>query len=614
MDNRRLLLALALCVAFMIGWSILFPPPRPKPPAGAAARGASAGAATGGAPGSAGAAGAAPGTPSPAGPAGVTGASGGPATTARLEAAGSGPAASGPSGSAAASRSALLPSEAVAGAAEETIRVDTPLLAISLTNRGARVASWVVKSYKDARGEPLDLVSPSALKVDRMPLDLQVDDPDASARLRGALYRVERSRSAAGSPPATILTFTWSDGHGLSAAKALTVPDDSYLAELQVAAEVGGRPVTPAVGWGAGFESEDAEVSVRYGVGTRAVADLNGRIEHRFQDKITPDAPWIAEGAVAWAGLESKYFASIMVPQEGGEARVRVESLKQIEEGREHLHLMFWMAAPGASHLHLFVGPKDYDTLKALGLGLEHLLDFGFFGFIALPLFYALKFLYRYVGNYGWAIVLLTVGIRLVFFPFMHKSQIKMRLMQEKMKRIQPRLKALRERYHRLEKKEAEKGKAGARHRLRQEMNEEMMKVYSDEGINPFSSMSGCLPLLAQMPILWSFYTILTIAIDLRHAPFLLWVKDLSIMDPFYVTPLLMGATMLVQQLMTSSAIPDPAQRRMMYVMPVMFTWFFMNLPSGLVLYWLVNNLLGIVQQYLVNKEADARKAAPSAA
>ncbi|HUD71699.1 MAG TPA: membrane protein insertase YidC, partial [Dongiaceae bacterium] len=133
-------------------------------------------------------------------------------------------------------------------------------------------------------------------------------------------------------------------------------------------------------------------------------------------------------------------------------------------------------------------------------------------------------------------------------------------------------------------------------------------------GINPFASMSGCLPLLAQMPILYAFYTVLTISIELRHAPFMLWVRDLSLHDPYYVTPILMGATMLIQQFMTSAAIADPVQRRMMYVMPVMFTWFFLNLPSGLVLYWLVNNLIGILQQYLVNKEADARQTAASAA
>jgi YidC/Oxa1 family membrane protein insertase len=350
------------------------------------------------------------------------------------------------------------------------------------------------------------------------------------------------------------------------------------------------------------------------GVGTRAVLSMGGTIEQRYQPAIKPDAPWGQEGGIAWAGLENKYFAAILVPQGAATVRARAESLRLVEEGREQFHLVFTLLAPGATHQHLFVGPKDYDVLKATGLGLDGLLDFGFFGFIARPLFYALKFVERYLGNYGWAIVVLTVGIRLVFFPFMHRSQLKMRLMQEKMKVVQPKLKALKERYQKLERKEAQKGGAGARQRLRQEMNEETMRVYKQEGVNPFSSMSGCLPLVAQMPILYGFYTILTIAIELRHAPFMLWVRDLSVKDPYYVTPILMGATMLMQQAMTSSAIADPAQRRMMYLMPILFTWFFVNLPSGLVLYWLVNNLLGILQQYLVNKEADTRQQAEAAA
>jgi YidC/Oxa1 family membrane protein insertase len=139
------------------------------------------------------------------------------------------------------------------------------------------------------------------------------------------------------------------------------------------------------------------------------------------------------------------------------------------------------------------------------------------------------------------------------------------------------------------------------------------MDLYKEEDINPLGQMSGCLPLLVQIPILYAFYTILTIAIELRHAPFVLWISDLSQMDQYYVTPIIMGGTMLVQQWMTSAAIPDPAQRKIMYLMPVIFTWMFLNLPSGLVLYWLVNNLLGIGQQYLVNKEADAQMRAQKA-
>jgi YidC/Oxa1 family membrane protein insertase len=386
------------------------------------------------------------------------------------------------------------------------------------------------------------------------------------------------------------------------------------MAEIDTAAEVGGRPVTPGLAWGAGFEQEQVEASETMGVGTRAVISAGGRIEQHYQAAIKPDAPWGQEGAIAWAGVENKYFAAIFVPQNATSVRARAESLRLIEGGREHFHLMFTLLAPGTTHQHLFVGPKDYDVLKAAGLGLEGMLDFGFFGFIAKPLFFLLKLVERYLGNYGWAIVALTVVIRLVFFPFMHRGQLKMRLMQEKMKKIQPRLKSLQERYQKLERKEGQKGGIAARQRLRQEKNDETMRIYKEEGVNPFSSMSGCLPLLAQMPILYGFYTILTIAIELRQAPFMLWVRDLSMKDPYYVTPLLMGATMLIQQVMTSSAIPDPAQRRMMYFMPILFTWFFINLPSGLVLYWLVNNLLGIVQQYLVNKEADARQRSDAAA
>jgi len=164
----------------------------------------------------------------------------------------------------------------------------------------------------------------------------------------------------------------------------------------------------------------------------------------------------------------------------------------------------------------------------------------------------------------------------------------------------------MRERYHRLERKEVEKGSATRRHQLRQQMNQEMMDLYKEEGINPLGSMSGCLPLLLQLPILYAFYRILTISIELRGAPFVFWIVDLSQRDPYYVTPIVMGATMLVQQMMTSATIADPAQRRMMMIMPIMFTGFFINLPSGLVLYWLTSNLLGILQQYLINKEVES--------
>jgi YidC/Oxa1 family membrane protein insertase len=598
--EKRLGLAIALCVGFMLLWNWMFPAAKPQPPADQGSAAVAAGAPVGAAPGSAAAPTGSPAAATAAPAAGPEGTAAGSAIRA--------------ADVPAATRSEMLPAQAVAGQAEEEVAIRTSLLDLKLTSKGARVTSWILRGYKDAKGAPLDLVSPAAHKLDRQPLDLALEDPESERLLREALYKVERKETTEEGHAVVAVTFTWSDGKGNSAAKVLRIVDGSYLAELQAAAEIHGRPMVPAISWGAGFEHDEDAVSERMRVGSRAVVSAAGRIDERYQDKIKPGEPWGEEGAIQWAGLESKYFAAILVPQNGATARARAESVRLVEEGREQFHLVVSFLAPGSTHYHLFVGPKDYDVLKGLNLGLEKLLDFGYFSVIALPLFYALKFLHGYVGNYGWAIVIVTVAIRMVFFPFMHRSQLKMRLTQEKMKRVQPKLKALKEKYQRLERKEAGKGKAGVRAGLRQKQNEEMMQLYKDEGINPFSSMSGCLPQLVQLPILWAFYNILTIAIELRQAPFIWWLGDLSIKDPTFITPILMGGTMLAQQLMTASAIPDPAQRRMMYMMPIMFTWFFVSMPSGLVLYWLVNNLLGIVQQYLVNKEADARQAAGAAA
>ena len=585
-------LAVALGTGFYILWLYLFPA-TPPPQAGASGAPVATEGAAGGGQAPPGAASASQVAPGP-GAAGTSAADSG-------------------AGSGAAVAPAAAPSkDAIAAAAEEEVTVDLPQATVRLTNRGARVRSWILKGYKDHHGQPLDLVSPAAAKLDRLPLDLLVDDAAVEARLRTGLYRVERSDGGAGAERTTTLTFRWSDGAGTGATKVLRAGGPGGTVEIEATATAAGRALDPAIAWGAGFEEDLGDASERMGVGARALRSRGGAIERRYLSKIKPGEPWTDEGTVDFAGIESKYFAAVGVPPPGTPVRFRAEALRLVEEGREHLHLAFSIRPPAGVPVRLYTGPKSYEVLRAAGFGLDRLLDFGFFGFIAHPLFTALKFLHGYTGNYGWAIVLLTVAIRLCFFPFLHRSQLKMRQMQEKMKRIQPKVKTLKERYHRLEKKEAEKATAGGRARVRQEMNEEMMKLYQAEGINPLSSVSGCLPLFAQMPILAAFYTILSISIELRQAPFMLWVRDLSEKDIALV--ILMSASMLAQQLMTASSIPDPAQRRMMYLMPIMFTIFFINMPSGLVLYWLVNNLLGIVQQYLVNKEADAQARAGSPA
>lgn len=585
--DKRTILFVVLSAAFLVVWWILFPPQQsPKPGAPGPANGQAAGQVTpapGPGPGTIPGPGAAApgGSPSLGGLAGEAG-----ATAARPE----------------------IPADArVEAASEEETAIETPLVSIRLTTRGARVTSWRLKKYLDDAGHPLDLVSPAGRSLDHLPLQFLLDDPEATRRLKAGLYRVTRREGAEGGEAFTEVSFAYSDGAGLAATKTLRVPHGSYLSDLRFAAEAAGRPVTPTLVWGAGFVGHNGLETGQYADTSWGILDLAGRgIERKQQTGMKPGVPWLAEGPVSWAGVEDKYFAALFVPAAPAAGRARFELLRLVEEGREHHHLTMALGLPGLSSVRLFAGPKDYDILRGLASGLEKLLDFGYFSFIALPLFYSMKFLRGYVGNYGWAIVILTVIIRLLFFPLMYKGQIKMRIMQEKMKRVQPKIKALRERYHKLEKKEAEKGHAGARQKLRREMNEEMMRLYKEENINPLSSMSGCLPILLQIPILYAFYTILSIAIELRHAPFMLWIRDLSQKDPYFVTPIIMGGTQLIQQAMTSSSIPDPAQRRIMYLMPIMFTWIFLSFPSGLVLYWLVNNLLGIAQQYLINKQAAA--------
>ena len=586
--EKRLLLAVALSVAFLFLWTWYFTPrpPAGQPPAAPAASSASPTATP---------------TPTPGpGPAATPG----PATTAATGLAGAAGAEAG------AAAPAIAAGERVVAEPEQEVVVDTPLEEIRLSNRGGVITSWKLKAYHDDAANPLQLVSPAGAKIDRRPLQFLLEDEGSSERLSKALYRVARGERTEDGKTITEVAFTFADGQGLAATKRLRIHHDAYVADLEVRALAGGRPVTPTLVWGAGFGPHNGLESGRYADLPQAALDREGQVSIVRQDAVKPEAPVTESGTFAWAGLEDKYFAAMLVPVSPAAGLARVESLRLVEDGLEHYFLSFALRLPGVSRYRLFVGPKDYQVLKGLGLGLERLLNFGFFAVIAVPLFHAMKFLQRYVGNFGWAIVILTFVIRLAFFPLMYRSQVKMRLMQEKMKRIQPRIKALRERYHRLEKKEAEKGNFRARHDLRQRQNEEMMEIYKQEGINPLGSLSGCLPLLLQIPILYAFYSILSIAIELRKAPFILWIKDLSQKDPYYVTPIVMGITMLVQQIMTSSSIPDPAQRRMMYIMPVMFTWMFVQFPAGLVLYWLVSNLLGIAQQYLINRQADAEREA----
>ena len=232
-----------------------------------------------------------------------------------------------------------------------------------------------------------------------------------------------------------------------------------------------------------------------------------------------------------------------------------------------------------------FIGPKDHRILESIDPRLTDMIEYGFFTFIAKPMFKLLLFLYEMIGNWGWAIVLITILIRLVLFPLTFKGMLSM----NKMKELAPKVKELQQKYK----------------DDRQKLNAHMMELYKKHGANP---MGGCLPMLLQIPVFFAIYRVLLNAIELKGAPWILWITDLSVKDPYFVLPILMGATMYWNQKITPMSVTDPTQEKVMKFLPIIFTFFFVTFPAGLTLYWFVNNLLSVAQQYFVNAYMDQQK------
>ncbi len=304
---------------------------------------------------------------------------------------------------------------------------------------------------------------------------------------------------------------------------------------------------------------------------------MNGNIE-----KIALDDSWQNSivGRIGWTGFENRYFIAATILKENSGTELRLIKL------RDDLLAYRLVSSPVTifknnefrAFYSCYLGPKDLDILKTQGENLATILDFGWFDFVSKPLLIALKYSNKLTGNYGIDIIILTIIIKIIFFPLSHKSYKSMKKMQE----LQPMITKLRERY----KDDKER------------MNREVMGLYRSQKANP---LGGCLPMLLQFPVFIALYKVLLVSIELRHAPFIFWIQDLSAKDPYYITPLLMGASMFIQQKMTPTA-GDPTQAKMMLMMPVVFTFLFLSFPSGLVIYWLVNNVLSISQQLYTNK------------
>ncbi|HET7910167.1 MAG TPA: membrane protein insertase YidC [Nitrospira sp.] len=456
---------------------------------------------------------------------------------------------------------------------ERTVLIETDLFRVALDPRGGVISSWELKRLHTGPPEekPVQLVHQGANF--KGPLSISTSETAADNVLREGQYSIETDiTSLDNAHPVGHATLRFKDpASGLAVVKRLTFRLGSYLVEMTVAVEGLSGSYDVVLGTNFGIvEWGDGFIGL---IGSASMVD--GKVE-----KETPDTEIERKGAVQWVALQDKYFLSVLMPQAANAAWAKKEGEKLVSAGVR-------VPAGGVpTALQLYAGPKEYDTLRSLNAGLEETIDFGWFIFgswsivkaVAKPIFYVLRFINDYTHNYGVTIILLTMGIKLLFVPLQFKSYKSMKQMQM----IQPKVLGLQEKYK----------------DDRDKLNKELIKLYRDHKVNP---VGGCLPMILQMPVFVALFNILYMTIDLRQAPFFGWITDLSVQDPYYVLPIIMGATMVIQQKITPTTM-DPTQAKVMLVLPVFMTFLFINFPAGLVLYWLTNNVLTIGQQVLTDR------------
>jgi len=458
------------------------------------------------------------------------------------------------------------------------VTVDTSLYRAEFSTKGAVLTSFRLKKYKDDFGQPLELV-PDELASKSLPLTMDFEDPELTRRALNSNFSVNDENITLDGSSTKEVQFLFSDGR-YAFRKYFKFKADSYIIDSIVEAHDGTNFIPVRLSWGPGIESPKGYKKPQYLKPSRAIANIGEKVIRKDPPK---EKEFVKIGALTqWAGVENNYFMGLFIP-----AKPADTFLTNLEPKSKLVHnVVVIVAGPRAEPfaLRIFIGPKDYELLKTLGMGLENVLDFGFFGPVAKILFDALRFFNRYTHNWGWAIILLTIVVKIIFTPFVQKSFSS----QRKLQAMQPEMKKVQDKYAKMKNDDPRK----------QNMNTEIMALHKRYGVNP---LGGCLPMLIQMPVLFAFYRVLSNAIELRQAPFALWIHDLSRPDPWMVTPIIMGASMLLQQRMTP--ISDPAQQKMLYIMPIMFTYISLNLQSGLVLYWLLSNILGIAHQWYFQRQ-----------
>jgi YidC/Oxa1 family membrane protein insertase len=473
---------------------------------------------------------------------------------------------------------------------EKTFRVETRDVIAELTNRGGRLKSWRLKHYLDQAKQPQELVVD--LPSQPLPFTLRTPDEAETATLTDALYLAHGSDNAFLAGPQSTpvdLGFTYRDSSGLHVTKDFHFDSTGYIVTFRATVQ-GEAPQPPddtprpfSIAWGPAVG--DVSENSRYVMKVGGVLFQDGKIR-RLTPKDFATQP-VYEGDFRFVGVEDNYFMTAALSPGPSKVRYHPVSIPPPAGSKDPAReLVAFALEPRAidTPKQFFAGPKDFDVLASIGPEVVKAIDFGMFAVIVVPLLRSLKWVNSYVGNYGWSIIILTIIINAIMFPLRHKSVVSMRKMQE----IQPEVKAIQDRYAKLK----------ATDPAKQKMNTEMMALYRERGVNP---ASGCVPMLLTMPVLIAFYALLSTAIELRGAPFLGWIHDLSLHDPLYITPVLMGVTMVWQQRLAPAAGADPAQQKMMMFMPVVFTFMFLWAPAGVAVYWLMSTLWAIGQQYATN-------------
>ncbi len=470
---------------------------------------------------------------------------------------------------------------------EKFIDVENEVFKLTFSNKGAAIAKCVLKKYFVTYKKEKNVVLFD--KVKNYPIENEIIVNDFKIG-KDTVYNTDFSGHSITVRNKPIKIVFYKDFGTFLFKKIYTIYPDKYQVDLTY--EFSNKSNTPLkIENSTYFFRTEKLKKARYQFeGSCFLVD--GVLKEVSVKKIEKEKIRQYTNKVQWFGYSEVYFLSVILKKKDffDVAKTYIWDKNVVLEGIKNFDLKINDKITDKNYLYF--GPKKYDILKSYHAGLERSINYGIFDFLAKPLMIVLNFFYKYIHNYGVAIILLTLLIKIIFYPLTQKSYESMK----KMKDLQPHINRIKEQY------KNDKAK----------LNQEIMELYKKYKVNPFG---GCLPMIIQIPVFFALYKALLNSIELRHAPFIshipftdkIWLVDLSVKDPYYITPILMGLSMFVQQKMTPTG-GDALQEKLMYFMPIFLTFLFLNFPSGLVVYWLANNILSIIQQYMVNKKMEKTK------